>query len=66
MTCGSSSGLPLAEFVEIRYTVFAAVPLWQQRGGVFMLEVYNFLAAVAASVAGNLVCKWLERFRKGS
>ncbi len=31
-----------------------------------MLEVYNFLAAVAASVAGNLVCKWLERFRKGS
>lgn len=31
-----------------------------------MLEVCNFLAAVAASVAGNLVCKRLERFRKGS
>lgn len=31
-----------------------------------MQEVCSFLAAVAASIAGNLVCKLLERFRKGS
>ncbi len=30
------------------------------RGGEFMRELINFIVAVLAQVAGNLLCKWLE------
>ena len=29
-------------------------------GGDFMQELINFIIAVAAQVAGNLLCKWLD------
>ena len=31
-----------------------------------MVSIFDFLAAVAASVAGYYICKWIDHSRKGS
>jgi hypothetical protein len=39
--------------------------LWQQREVTYMNELHEFLLAVAASIVGYYVCKWLDSRRKG-
>lgn len=34
------------------------------RGGETMREVFDFILAVAAGVAGNYICKWLDGKKK--
>ncbi len=31
-----------------------------------MVSIFDFLAAVAASVVGYYICKWIDHSRKGS
>lgn len=40
-------------------------PIWQQKGGVGMEYLTNFLVAVAASVVAYYIRKWLDSRSKG-
>lgn len=41
------------------YNKYVIIALISMRGGEFMRELINFIIAVTAQVAGNLLCKWL-------
>lgn len=51
--------------IVIRYNGYAVDSL-QQRGGVQMDYIFNFLLSVMAGVAGYYICKWLDRNHKDS
>ena len=51
--------------IAIRYNGYAVDSL-QQRGGVQMDYIFNFLLSVMAGVAGYYICKWLDRNHKDS
>lgn len=52
---------------EKRYNGLAVYPYTeQQEGGYIMVSIFDFLAAVAASVAGYYICKWIDNSHKDS
>lgn len=35
-------------------------PIWQQRGGVYMDFILNFVISIMAGIATYYICKWLD------
>ena len=51
---------------EKQYNGLAVYPILNSRRGDIMVSIFDFLAAVAASVAGYYICKWIDHSRKDS
>ena len=54
----------VAKVVGSWYTETLPSIYWQQKGGSEVFHIIGFLMSVAASVAANYICKWLDRHEK--
>lgn len=48
----------------MKYDIYVIITSISMEGGEFMRDLINFIVAVSAQIAGNLLCKWLFSKKK--
>lgn len=43
------------------YCICLPHPFWQQKGGVYIMDLLSFILSITASVVAYFICKWLDR-----